>query len=176
MTVGPIGDLAETSTSISQQAQLLADRNAQQAQVDNATQVEQDQRAADDAQALQAQQSQQTILDRVAERQAQLEAEQEAQERADAIQAQLEAVGIQRAQLQDEILADRDLQATQEAVANQNTIAQQSLDQAAVNSLLNNSTVNDPQEAIDEFQQMQLAEVSVTATFTHTGSAIDTRL
>lgn len=180
MTIGPIGNLGDTATAISEQATALAEQNALRTQqAREAT----DRQAQLTEQASQAQQSQQAVLDRLDERQAQLEAQQDAQQRADDIQAQLEAFGLQRAQLQDAILADQDLQATQEVIADQNTAGQpQSLDQTALNAFLNNNntTVGTLQDAMDEFQQMEDAtgmEVSeVTVTLTRTGAQVDNRL
>ncbi len=176
----PIGNLGDTATAISEQATALAEQNALRTQqAREAT----DRQAQLTEQASQAQQSQQAVLDRLDERQAQLEAQQDAQQRADDIQAQLEAFGLQRAQLQDAILADQDLQATQEVIADQNTAGQpQSLDQTALNAFLNNNntTVGTLQDAMDEFQQMEDAtgmEVSeVTVTLTRTGAQVDNRL
>jgi hypothetical protein len=171
MTVGPIGDLGETSTAISQQAQFLAQQN------ETRTQEAQDltDRAA------QADSAQQAILDRQDERRAQLEAQQEAQLRADDNRAALEAFGIQQAQLQDQILADQALEASQEVSADQDAVQmQQGMDQSAVNAFLNeNTTVSSIEEALGEFQQfedatgMQMTEVSVTFS---SGSEIDTQL
>jgi hypothetical protein len=182
MSIGPIGDLGETSTAISQQAQFIAQQNqvrTQQAQ----DAADQQARLADQA-TLAADQAQRTVLARQDERQAQLEAQAEAQQRADDRQAALEAFGIQQAQLQDVILADQDLQATssnQEVTADQNLTDQPSFDQTAVNALLNgNSTVGTVQDALDEFQQLDDAtglEVSqVTVTLTQSGNEIDTQL
>ncbi|GAA3592195.1 hypothetical protein GCM10022223_03580 [Kineosporia mesophila] len=166
MTIGPIGDLGETATAVSQQAQFLAQQNELRL----------------NDQSVQGQQAQQAILDRQDERQAQLQAQLEAQNRADDRQAALEAIGVQRAQLQDQLLAEQDLQATTEVINDQNAIDQQrSLDQAAVSTFLNpNTTVNSVEEAIDEFQQLgdttglQVSQVQVT--LTRTGSEIDTQL
>ncbi|GLY19301.1 hypothetical protein LWF15_04560 [Kineosporia rhizophila] len=179
MTVGPIGDLGETSTAISQQAQFLAQQNELRTQ---------EAQAATDLQARLADrgEAQQATLDRQAEREAQLVAQQEAQQRADANQAALEAFGIQQAQLQDVILADQALEASQEVTADQNRVDQQQaldrqLDQSAVNAFLNeNTTVSSVQEALQEFQQMEevtgLEVSSVTVTLTQSGSEIDTQL
>ncbi len=105
---------------------------------------------------------------------------------ADANQAALEAFGIQQAQLQDVILADQALEASQEVTADQNRVDQQQaldrqLDQSAVNAFLNeNTTVSSVQEALQEFQQMEevtgLEVSSVTVTLTQSGSEIDTQL
>lgn len=179
MSIGPIGDLGETSTAISQQAQFLAQQNqlrTQQAQ--DAADLQS--RQADQA-ALSADQAQRATLAQQDQRQAQLEAQAEAQQRADDRQAALEAFGIQQAQVQDAILADQDLQATQEVTAAQNNPDQQSFDQTAVNALLNgHSTVGTVQDALDEFQQLEdatgLAVSQVTVTLTQSGSEIDTQL
>ncbi len=178
MSIGPIGDLGETSTAISQQAQFIAQQNQLRTQQ---AQTATDEQARLDAQAQQTDATQRAVLARQDERQAQLEAQAEAQQRADDRQAALEAFGIQQAQLQDVILADQDLQATQEVTADQNPTDQQSFDQAAVNALLNgNSTVGTVQDALDEFQQLEDAtglEVSqVTVTLTQSGNSIDTQL
>ncbi len=181
MTVGPIGDLGETSTAISQQAQFLAQQNELRTQ--NAQEVS-DQQARLDTQAQRADSAQQAILDRQDERAAQLEAQQEAQQRADDIQASLDAFGIQQAQLQDQILVDQGLEATQEVIADQdqNALAlQQGFDQTAVNAFLNeNTTVSSVSEALEEFQQIEQATglemTEMTVTFTQSGSEIDTQL
>ncbi|WP_285595650.1 hypothetical protein [Kineosporia sp. NBRC 101731] len=179
MTIGPIGDLGETATAISQQAQFLAQQNELRTQ--NAREAT-DRQAQLTGQSIQGQQAQQAILDRQDERQAQLQAQLEAQNRADDRRAALEAIGVQRAQLQDQLLAEQDLQATTEVINDQNAIDQQrSFDQAAVSTFLNPSTtVNSVEEAIDEFQQLgdttglQVSQVQVT--LTRTGSEIDTQL
>jgi hypothetical protein len=164
MSIGPIGDLGDSSTAISQQIQAQQARLLEQANQTDATQ--------------------QAILDRQDERQAQLEAELEAQQRTDDRQAALQAFGIQRAQLQDTILANQDLQAAQETRADQVADEQQSFDQAALDALLNNNgntTIATVQDALDEFGQfddtnaVQVSQVQVTLTAS-SGSDIDTQL
>lgn len=182
MTVGPIGDLGETSTAISQQAQFLAQQNELRTQ--NARELTDQQARQTDA-ANQADQAQQAVLDRQDERRAQLEAQLDAQLRADDNRAALEAFGIQQAQLQDQILADQALDATLEVSADQDTLnpisPQLGTDQSAVDAFLNeNTTVSSIEEALSEFQQIEDAtglQVSeMTVTFTQAGSEIDTQL
>ncbi|MCD5351243.1 hypothetical protein [Kineosporia mesophila] len=164
MSIGPIGDPGDPSTAIGQQIQ------AQQARLlDRANQT--------DA-------TQQATLERQDERQAQLEAELAARQRIDDRQAALQAFGIQRAQLQDAILADQDLQAVQETRADQVAADQRSFDQTALDALLNNngnSTIATVQDALDEFgqfdeaDQLPVAQAQVTLT-SSTGSDVDTQL
>ncbi|MDP9830469.1 hypothetical protein [Kineosporia succinea] len=166
MSIGPVSSSVGTSTVIDQQAQMM-----EQASTTDATQ--------------------QAVLDRQEERRAQLEAQLQAQQRVEDRQAALDAYGIQQARLQDAILADQDLQATQEAVqearADQAVTAEQSFDEAAVNALLNNNgnaTIATVQDALSEFGQFSTADteqipqvqVTSTVTATTTGSDIDTRL
>ncbi|GAB3246979.1 hypothetical protein [Kineosporia babensis] len=180
MSIGPIGDLGETSTAIGQQAQFLAQQNELRTQNAQAL-TDQQARLANQAQRTDS--AQQAVLDRQDERQIQLEAQLEAQQRADDIQASLETFGIQQAQLQDQILIDQGLEASQEVIADQNDLSavQQGLDQTAVDAFLNeNTTVSSVSEAIEEFQQIEDAtglQVSeMTVTFTQSGSEIDTQL
>lgn len=155
MTVGPIGDLGQTSGTSGDPAQ-------------NSTAVPS--RAEKEIQA------------RQAERHAQLESLREAQLRADEIQAQLEALGIQRAQLQDELLAEQGLQSTQEVIADQNILAlQPGSDRAALSAFLSSSTMVDGIESMPEGLWQLVSSPGRTAdrsavAFARTGATVDAQL